>query len=121
MKLFWKNKETSDEIKSIKIQFKEFVKFWYHITKSEWVIKFNSLFLDSRKLEIGVHIVLNMQHITPNSKRWDHSDIPSGGHKKIKEPAHMVEGSQHLRKKPNPHLHITKTYIASNSIKLIVA
>ena len=24
--------------------------------------------------------VLNMQHITPNSKRWDYSDIPGGGH-----------------------------------------
>ena len=22
--------------------------------------------------------VLNMQHITPNSKRWDYSDIPGG-------------------------------------------
>ena len=30
--------------------------------------------------------VLNMQHITPNSKRWDYSDIPGGGHKKIKDP-----------------------------------
>ena len=28
--------------------------------------------------------VLNMQQITPNSKRWDYSDIPGGGHKKIK-------------------------------------
>ena len=37
--------------------------------------------------------VLNIQHITPNSKRWDYSDIPSGGHKKIKGPAYMVEGS----------------------------
>ena len=24
--------------------------------------------------------VLNMQHIIPNSKRWDYSDIPGGGH-----------------------------------------
>ena len=47
--------------------------------------------------------VLNMQHIIPNSKRWDDSDIPGGGHKKIKGPAHMVEGGPHLKKKPNPH------------------
>ena len=25
--------------------------------------------------------VLNMQYITPNSKRLDYSDIPGGGHK----------------------------------------
>ena len=47
--------------------------------------------------------VLNMQHITPNSKRWDYSDIPGGGHKKIKGPTHMVEGGHHLRKAPTPH------------------
>ena len=46
--------------------------------------------------------VLNM-HITPYSKRWDHSDISSGGHKKIKGPVHMVEGGHHLRKPPNPN------------------
>ena len=28
-------------------------------------------------------IVLDMQHMTPNSKRWDYSDIPNDGHKKI--------------------------------------
>ena len=28
--------------------------------------------------------VLNMQHVTPDSKRWNYSDIPGGGHKKIK-------------------------------------
>ena len=31
--------------------------------------------------------VLNMQHITQIRKRWDYSDIPGGGHKKIIEPA----------------------------------
>ena len=30
----------------------------------------------------------------PNSKRWDYSDIPGGGHKKIKGPTHMVEVSE---------------------------
>ena len=44
-----------------------------------------------------------MQHITPNSKRWNYSDIPGDGHKKIKGLAHMVEGGHHLRKAPNPH------------------
>ena len=46
--------------------------------------------------------VLNIQHITPNSKRWDHSDIPGGGHIKIKGPGHVVEGGHHLRKAPPP-------------------
>ena len=49
--------------------------------------------------------VLNIQHITPNSKRQDYSDTPGGGHKKIEGPAHMVEGGHHLRKAPNPHHH----------------
>ena len=47
--------------------------------------------------------VINMQHITPNSKRWDYSDIFGGGHKKIKGPIHMVEGGHHLRKATNPY------------------
>ena len=46
--------------------------------------------------------MLNMQHITPNSKRWDYSDIPSGGTEKIKGLDHMAEGEgvHHLRKDP---------------------
>ena len=39
--------------------------------------------------------VPNIQHIIPNPKRWDYSDILSGGHKYIKGPAHMVEGGHH--------------------------
>ena len=46
--------------------------------------------------------VLNMQHITPNSKRWHYSDSPSGGHKKIKGPTHMVEGGHTLEKPATP-------------------
>ena len=46
--------------------------------------------------------VLNMQHITPNSKRWDYSDIPGGGHTKIKGPAPMVECDHHISKAPQP-------------------
>ena len=35
--------------------------------------------------------VLNMQNITPIlKKKWDYSEIPGVGHKKIKGPAHMV-------------------------------
>ena len=49
--------------------------------------------------------VHNMQHINPNSKRKDYSDIPNGGHKKIQGPSHMVEGGCHLHKAPNPHGH----------------
>ena len=47
--------------------------------------------------------MLNTQHITPNSKRWDDSDIPGGGTEQIKRPAHMVESDPHQRKDPNPH------------------
>ena len=45
--------------------------------------------------------MINMQHITPNLKRWGYSDIPGGGTKMIKGFAHMVQGNQHLRKRPN--------------------
>ena len=31
--------------------------------------------------------VLNIQHITPNLKRWDYLDIPGDGHKQIKGPS----------------------------------
>ena len=47
----------------------------------------------------------NMLHIIPNLKRWDYSAIAGDGHKKIKGPAHMVEGGHHLRKASNPHPH----------------
>ena len=92
----------------------------------------------------GTWNVLNMQHITPNSKRWDYSDIPSGGHKKIKGPAHMVEGDNffihfchccmwvgvggfskvvitdhHLGKAPNPHPHTTMTNMDENVLHTI--
>ena len=47
--------------------------------------------------------MLNMQHIIPNSKRCDYSDIPCGGHKNIiKDPPTWFEGGHHLRKAPNP-------------------
>ena len=39
--------------------------------------------------------VLNIQHVNPNSKRWDYSDNPMG-------PTDMVEGDHHLRKRLFP-------------------
>ena len=47
--------------------------------------------------------VLNMQHITPNSKSWDYSDMPGGGVWKIKGPTYLVDGS-HQDPSPHPHL-----------------
>ena len=55
--------------------------------------------------------VRNMQHLIPNSKRWDYSDIPGGGHKYIKGPGHIVESDHDLRIAPNPtHSHTTCSY-----------
>ena len=65
---------------------------------------------------------LNMQHITRNSKRWDYSDIPCGGHKKIYVPTHMVEGDHHLWEAPNPYPHVTtwmSNYIAHETTDVI--
>ena len=53
--------------------------------------------------------VLNM-HIIPTSKRWDYSDILSGGHKSIEGLTHIVEGGHHIRKAPNPHPQIKYRY-----------
>ena len=70
--------------------------------------------------------VLNMQHIYPNSKRRDYSDIPVGGQKKKKNkgPAHMVEGGHHFtRKSPQSSKpsdcvikQVYKKVLASNSL-----
>ena len=46
--------------------------------------------------------VLNMQHMTPNSKRKDYSDIPSGGHKKTKDPPTWLKVATTLEKTPPP-------------------
>ena len=43
--------------------------------------------------------VLNMQHVNLNSKRWDYSDSPGSGHKKMKGPAHTGHTSF---EKPQP-------------------
>ena len=47
--------------------------------------------------------VCNMQQITPNLKRWDYSEISSGGHENIKGPAYLAEVGHHLWKACNPH------------------
>ena len=45
--------------------------------------------------------LLNMQHITQNSKRWDNSDIHGGGHKRLKDPPTWLKVATTL-KKPQP-------------------
>ena len=45
--------------------------------------------------------VLNMQYITPNSKRWDYSDIPGGGHKRFKDPSTWLKVAT-FEKPPTP-------------------
>ena len=60
--------------------------------------------------------VLNLQHITPNSQRWDYSDILGGGQKRVKESAHMVEGDHHLRKAPKPTRSLT---LSQTSVRYI--
>ena len=45
----------------------------------------------------------NIQHINPNSKRLDYSNIPGCGTWKDERTRHMVEGDLHLVKHPNPH------------------
>ena len=47
--------------------------------------------------------VLTMPHITPNSKRWDYSDIPGGGHKWLKDQPTWLNVATTLEKAPNPH------------------
>ena len=47
--------------------------------------------------------VINMQHITPNLKRWDYSNIPGGGTwNDYKGSPYMVEVGHHLEKDPTP-------------------
>ena len=47
--------------------------------KSYWERRDDSLMLAT--IQDETWNVLNMQHIIPNSKKWDYSDIPGGGHK----------------------------------------
>ena len=46
--------------------------------------------------------VLNMQHKTPTSKRWDYLKIPGGGHKSFKDPPTWLKVATTLEKPANP-------------------
>ena len=46
--------------------------------------------------------VFNMLYITPNSKKWDYSDIPSGGHKRFMVPPTWLKMATTLEKHPTP-------------------
>ena len=46
--------------------------------------------------------VLNMQHKIPYSKRWDYSDIPGGGHNRLKDPPTWLKVATTLEKPPTP-------------------
>ena len=46
--------------------------------------------------------VLNMQHITPISKRGDYSDIPGGVHKILKNPPTWLKVATILEKPTTP-------------------
>ena len=47
--------------------------------------------------------VLNIQHMTPNSKRWAYSDAHGGGHKRWKDPPTWLTVTTTLEKAPNHH------------------
>ena len=59
--------------------------------------------------------VHNMQHIIPNSKRWDYSDIPVVAINKLKDPPTWLKVATTLEKPPTPthwlHQAITWTNI----------
>ena len=46
--------------------------------------------------------VLNVQHISPNSKRRDYSNIPGGGPKRLKNPPTLLKVATTLEKPPPP-------------------
>ena len=47
--------------------------------------------------------MLNMQHITPNLKIWDCSDIPGGGTERLEDLPTWLKVTTTLEKDPNPH------------------
>ena len=51
----------------------------------------------------NVHYI---QHMIPNSKRWDYSDIPGGGINRLKDPPTWLKVATALEKPPpQPHPH----------------
>ena len=53
--------------------------------------------------------MLNMQHMTLNSKRWDCLDIPGGGTEKIRKgPPTWLKVTTTLEKPQHPHTQITR-------------
>ena len=44
--------------------------------------------------------MLNMQYLTPYLKRWDYSDIPGGGTKRLKDPPTWLKVTTTLKKDP---------------------
>ena len=55
--------------------------------------------------------MLNMQHITPNSKRWDYSDILVVAIKRLKDPPTWLKVATTLEKLPTPLAYEDKTLL----------
>ena len=60
--------------------------------------------------------MLNMQNITLNLKRLDYSDIPGGGHNRLKDPPTWLKVATTLEKPPNPHLPVTQKIFPSDDV-----
>ena len=57
--------------------------------------------VSSATIRYDTWYVLNMQHITLNSKTLDYSDIPGGGHKRLKAPPVWLMMATTLEKPPS--------------------
>ena len=54
--------------------------------------------------------MLNMQHIIPNSKKWNYSNIPVVAKNRLKDPPTWLKVATTLEKPPTP-THITWTSV----------
>ena len=61
---------------------------------------------------------LNAQHITLKSERWDYSDIPSGGHKRLKDPPTWLKLATTLKIPPPPSTPILPRIMTYNVDKM---
>ena len=61
---------------------------------------------------------LNAQHITLKSERWDYSDIPSGGHKRLKDPPTWLKLATTLKIPPPPSTPILPCIMTYNVDKM---